>query len=121
MKNGTNDNLWDTHPPFQIDGNFGGTAGVTEMLLQSHMGFIHLLPSLPAVWHEGKFTGACARGNFTVDIHWKDNLLTHAVVRSNAGGPCKVHYNKMEVTFDTVKNKSYTLSVVNNQLKVVEN
>ena len=121
LKNGTNDNLWDTHPPFQIDGNFGGTAGVTEMLLQSHMGFIHLLPSLPAVWHEGKFTGACARGNFTVDIYWKDNLLTHAVVRSNAGGPCKVHYNKMEVTFDTVKSKSYTLSVVNNQLKVVEN
>lgn len=118
LKNGTNDNLWDSHPPFQIDGNFGGTAGVTEMLLQSHMGFLHLLPSLPAVWHEGKLTGVCARGNFTVDLFWNDNLLQKAVVRSNAGEPCHVRYKDMELKFDTEKGKTYTLTVADGALKL---
>lgn len=118
LKNGTNANLWDSHPPFQIDGNFGGTAGVTEMLLQSHMGFIHLLPALPDVWHEGKLTGACARGNFVVDLYWKDNNLTRAVIHSRSGGPCSVHYKGQRLTFDTQRDQKYTLSYQNGKLAV---
>ena len=118
LKNGTNANLWDSHPPFQIDGNFGGTAGVTEMLLQSHMGFIHLLPALPDVWHEGKLTGVCARGNFVIDLYWKDNNLTRAVIHSRSGGPCSVHYKGQRLTFDTQRDQKYTLSYQNGKLAV---
>ena len=118
LKNGTNANLWDSHPPFQIDGNFGGTAGVTEMLMQSHMGFIHLLPALPDVWHEGKLTGVCARGNFVVDLYWKDNNLTRAVIHSRSGGPCSVHYKGQRLTFDTQRDQKYTLSYQNGKLAV---
>ena len=118
LKNGTNANLWDSHPPFQIDGNFGGTAGVTEMLMQSHMGFIHLLPALPDVWHEGKLTGVCARGNFVVDLYWKDNNLTRAMIHSRSGGPCSVHYKGQRLTFDTQRDQKYTLSYQNGKLAV---
>lgn len=111
LKNGTLDNLWDTHSPFQIDGNFGGTAGVTEMLLQSHMGFLQLLPALPDAWKDGSVSGLCAKGGFEVSMTWKDGALTEAMIASNAGEPCTVHYAGKEVKFKTKKGKSYRLTM----------
>lgn len=118
LKNGTLDNLWDTHAPFQIDGNFGGTAGVTEMLLQSHMGFIQLLPALPDAWKNGSVSGLRAKGNFEVSMTWNDGTLTEAVIVSNAGEPCTVHYAGKEVKFKTKKGKTYRVSVNGGKLKV---
>ncbi len=118
LKNGTLDNLWDTHPPFQIDGNFGGTAGVTEMLLQSHMGFIHLLPALPDAWAEGSVSGLDARGNFTVSISWKDGKLAKATFLSGSGEPCVVRYGDAELKFKTRKGASYTVVADGDRLKV---
>ena len=109
LKNGTMDNLWDTHPPFQIDGNFGGTAGVTEMLLQSHMGFIQLLPALPNAWKDGSISGICAKGNFEVDMIWENNQLKEATVRSGAGGNCVIKYGDKMLSFKTIKGQSYQI------------
>ena len=116
LKNGTLDNLWDTHPPFQIDGNFGGTAGVTELLLQSHMGFIQLLPALPDAWEEGSVEGLLARGNFEVDLRWANGQLQEAVITSNAGQPCQVRYGDQTLSFKTKKGQTYTLTSVNGKL-----
>ena len=109
LKNGTLDNLWDTHPPFQIDGNFGGTAGVTEMLLQSHAGFIHLLPSLPDAWSEGTVSGLEARGNFCLDLTWANGQLSEALLTSRKGGRCILRYGDQELTLQTRPGKSYRI------------
>ena len=86
------ENLWNMHPPFQIDGNLGGTAGVAEMLIQSHEGYIDPLPALPAAWRDGSYEGLVARGNFVVSVFWKQGLMTQMNVLSRAGGECVIQY-----------------------------
>lgn len=94
MKNGINLNLWDSHPPFQIDGNFGYTAAVHEMLMQSHAGIIELLPALPDDWKSGRISGIIARGNFELSMEWEDGILNKCTVLSRSGAECKLFYGK---------------------------
>ncbi len=90
LRRSTLANLFDTHPPFQIDGNFGGAAGIAEMLVQSHRGFVQVLPALPAAWADGRFQGLCARGGFELDAVWTGSRVSELRVRSEAGGRLRI-------------------------------
>ena len=125
------DNLWNTHTPFQIDGNFGYTAGVAEMLIQSHEGFIKVLPALPEQWDTGYYKGLTARGGFEVGVAWEDCNATEIAITSNAGEPCSLNHFRVsgatvtdskgnpvtftvdsdnQITFDTMKGETYTVT-----------
>ncbi|MDD6799093.1 MAG: glycoside hydrolase N-terminal domain-containing protein [Firmicutes bacterium] len=128
----TFDNLWDAHPPFQIDGNFGGTSGVTEMLLQSHTGYIEILPSLPDVWNSGSYKGLVARGNFEVSVKWENKRANKIEIVSRSGEVLKLRYpligkarikageaeihnsssDKDVVEIETVKGMTYTFDMI---------
>jgi alpha-L-fucosidase 2 len=102
LKQSTLDNLWDTHPPFQIDGNFGATAGVAEMLLQSHTDVVHVLPALPDFWSTGSVKGLRARGGHTVDVDWKSGTPTRIAVKPDHNGPVTLRSSLFGGRFEVV-------------------
>jgi len=106
---GSYPNLFDAHPPFQIDGNFGAPAGIVEMLIQSHLSAIDILPALPSVLPEGKITGVCARGGFELSFSWKEGVLNDVEVLSKAGNKCRLRYKGKTIEFESVKGKTYKL------------
>jgi alpha-L-fucosidase 2 len=93
LRRSTLKNLFDTHPPFQIDGNFGGASGIAEMLLQSHDGVVRLLPALPGQWADGAFEGLRARGGYTVGLRWRNGKVVEARVKATADGWCRIRAN----------------------------
>jgi alpha-L-fucosidase 2 len=94
-------NLFCAHPPFQIDGNFGATAGIAEMLLQSREGFIELLPALPGEWKNGQIKGICAIGGYEINMRWKDGRLVACTVLSKYDGHCEIKYKDAHVKLKT--------------------
>ena len=120
FKKGAYPNLWDSHSPFQIDGNFGYTSGVAEMLLQSNVGYVNLLPALPDVWADGSVEGLVARGNFEVSMAWEGTNLTEATILSNNGGECIVAYPTIKdakVLDEAGKEVSFTVVEGENKIK----
>lgn len=109
LKSSTLPNLFDNHPPFQIDGNFGGTAGIAELLLQSHNNELHILPALPREWATGSVSGLKARGGFEVDLSWDKGELKEAVIHSLEGEKCVALFNNERTEFETTAGHTYPL------------
>ena len=110
LRSSTLENLWDTHAPFQIDGNFGATSGMAEMLLQSHTGYIAPLPALPDAWKDGQVSGLVARGNFEVNMKWKEKNLETLSFLSNVGGDLVVDYPNIESSIIKINGKEVQAS-----------
>ena len=106
---GSYPNLFNAHPPFQIDGNLGSTAGIAEMLLQSHAGRLDLLPALPSAWPRGSVKGLCARGGFEVDIDWAEGQLVKAVVCAKLGGELVIGYRDKSIVMESEPGQAYCL------------
>jgi len=109
LEKSINKNLFDSHPPFQIDGNFGYTAGVAEMLMQSHEeNTIRILPALPTIWKDGFMTGLKARGGLTLDIYWRNNMLEKMVIKSKYDHKFNLLYQDKTIPVEIGKGETYT-------------